>query len=117
MIKIAAIINLILTFFLLLADFFQGHLDLALCHAVTSGLLTINLLGLVFVVHQLFNKKSIALPLLIIILKYPIIVAVIVYLSKQSWVTSIGVLTSVLLFVLSFIAAHILLKVRGQYAF
>lgn len=117
MIKITAIIYVTFTIILVATDFFRSNLDLALCHAVISGLLLINFLGLMFVVRQLFNKKSIALPLLIIILKYPIIFVAIMYLSKQSWMTSAGVLTSVLSFALSFVAAHILLKVRGQNAF
>ena len=117
MIKIAAILHIAFTFFLIVTDFFRSNLDLVFCHAVTSGLLLINFLGTVFIVHQLFNKKSIALPLLIIILKYPIIFAVILWLSKQSWMNSAGVLTSVLAFTLSFVTAYIFLKVRGQNAF
>lgn len=117
MIKIAAITQIAFTIVMLATDFLRSHLDLALCHGVASGLLLINFLGIVFIVHELFLKKSIALPLLVIILKYPIIFVVIVYLSKQSWMTWDGVLTSVLAFALSFVTAYIFLKVRGQNAF
>lgn len=117
MIKLAAIIQIAFAFVMIVTDFFRDNLDLALCHGVTSALLLINFLGIVFIVHHLTAKKSIALPLLVIILKYPIIFAVILILSKQSWMTMAGVLMSVLSFVLSFVAAYIFLKVRGQNAF
>ena len=117
MIKIAAITHIILALSLIAFDFFRDNIDLMLCHSVTSSLLLINFLGIAFVVQQLFSKKSIALPLLIIILKYPIIFAVIMVLSKQNWMTSAGVLTSVLAFLLSFIASYFYVKVRGQNAF
>ncbi len=117
MIKIAAATNSIFALGLVVFDLIRGNLDLALCHAVTSALLLVNFLGIAFVVQQLFKKKSIALPLLIIILKYPIIFAVIMVLSKQNWMSTIGVFTSVLIFLFSFLAAYFYVKVRGQNAF
>lgn len=117
MIKTAAIIHTILALILTATDIIRDNLDLAYCHSVTSILLLINFLGIAFVVQQLFSKKSIALPLLIIILKYPIIFAVIMVLSKQNWMTSVGVFTSALAFLLSLIAAYFYVKVRGQNAF
>lgn len=117
MIKIAAIVFGVLTLIQVGVDLIGVNYDLALCHLIVSSLILINFMGIVFLVYWLIKKKTIALPLVIIILKYPIVIAAIMFLSKQNWVTPYGVYSSVMSFVLSFIVAYFYLKARGQNAF
>ena len=117
MIKIAAILFSALTLIQVGVDLIRDNGDLALCHLIVSSLILINFMGIVFVVYWLIKKKTIALPLVIIILKYPIVIAAIMFLSKQNWLSPAGVYSSVASFVFSFVVAYFYLKARGQNAF
>ena len=117
MIKIAAILHIILTLIQSGIQLVRGSSDLALCQFIVSSLILINFMGVVFLVYWLIRKKTIALPLVIIILKYPIVIAAIMILSHQNWVTPVGVYLSVTTFVFSFVAAYFYIKARGQNAF
>ena len=70
--------------------------------ALVVGLLCIgNILSIAFVVRQVMQKKSIALPMTLIILKYPLIAIVLVVVSKQPWIRWTGVLSAILLLITS----------------
>jgi hypothetical protein len=117
MIKIAATTHSLIALIMVGIDLIGGRFELALCHLVVSFLILINFLGTVLVVYWLTTKKTIALPLMIIILKYPTVIAAIVFLSKQDWISPFGIYSSVFCFVFSFVVAYFYLKARGQNAF
>jgi len=76
--------------------------------AVTLLFLLLNLAALFFLWRIIFLKKSIALGLLIIIFKYPIIAYCLWKISKQPWLDVQGLLLAVCVFVLGIAVAAIL---------
>ena len=68
--------------------------------AVMLVFLLLNLAALYFLWRIIFLKKSIALGLLIIIFKYPIIAYCLWKISKQPWLNVYGVLLAMCVFVL-----------------
>lgn len=101
MIKNIAIVNLILTFCICALFLIFLNQNVAISCLVTSILLIINLVGLYIFWRIVFFKKSIALGLLIIIFKYPLIAFCLWQMSRQSWVQPVGILASMLLFLAS----------------
>lgn len=81
---------------------------------IVSALLLINLFGLYMFWKVVFFKKSIALGLLIIIFKYPLIALVLWQMSQQTWVHPVGVFISMLLFLLSVVGVVIYTQRRSH---
>jgi hypothetical protein len=98
--KIAATI-LVLSLFVSSMLFVFMNQNAAISCFFTSMVLILNMTGLYIFWQIVFLKKSIALGLLIIIFKYPLIAYCIWQMSKQSWVNPIGILASMLLFLIS----------------
>jgi hypothetical protein len=88
----------------------------AISCAATSVLLIVNLIGLYLLWRVVFFKKSIALGLLIIIFKYPLIAFCLWQMSKQSWVQPIGILVAMLLFLIS-VVGGVMYTQRRTHAF
>lgn len=82
----------------------------------TAAMLLLNLFGLYLLWKVVFLKKSIALGLLIIIFKYPLIALILWQMSKQAWVQPIGVFVAMLLFLLSIVGVVIYTQ-RRDHAF
>jgi hypothetical protein len=82
----------------------------------TATMLLLNLFGLYILWKVVFFKKSIALGLLIIIFKYPLIALILWQMSKQDWVQPIGVFVAMLLFLLSIVGVVIYTQ-RRDHAF
>ena len=101
MIKKIAIFNSALALCVSVIFFIFMNQNVAISCLVTSFLLIINLLGLYTFWRIVFFKKSIALGLLIIIFKYPLIAYCIWQMSRQSWANPFGILVAMLLFLSS----------------
>lgn len=71
-------------------------------------LLIVNMLGIWLIWRVVFDKKSVALGVVIIILKYPLLGYIVVQMSRQIWFSSIGVLIGFSSFVLSIVLATLL---------
>jgi hypothetical protein len=81
---------------------------------VTAAMLLLNLFGLYLLWKVVFFKKSIALGLLIIIFKYPLIALILWQISKQDWVHPVGVFVAMLLFLLSIVGVVIYTQRRNH---
>lgn len=100
MIKKIATLHLVLALVVSIAGYFMNE-NAALTCALFSGLLSLNLILLYLLWRVIIFKKSIALGLLIIIFKYPIIAYILWQLSKLNWVLPIGILIALMLFVMA----------------
>jgi hypothetical protein len=80
----------------------------------TAGMLLSNLFGLYLLWKVVFFKKSIALGLLIIIFKYPLIAFILWQMSKQAWIHPVGVFVAMLLFLLSIVGVVIYTQRRDR---
>lgn len=93
-----AIIGALLTKFL-------GSNQMSLSALVVHLLLILNLVGLWVMWRMVFQKKSIALGVVVIILKYPLLGYLVLQISRQSWFDSVGVIIGLSLFVVSIVCA------------
>ena len=116
MIKTIAVAQLLSGLLTSVGLFIFMNEKVAISCAVTSVLLIVNLIGLYIFWRVVFFKKSIALGLLIIIFKYPLIAFCLWQMSKQTWVQPIGILVSMLLFLFSVVGA-VLYTQRRNHAF
>ena len=88
--------------------------NVAITSLSTSVVLLANLYGLFIFWRIVFLKKSIALGLLIIIFKYPLIALCIWQISKQPWVQLEGILVSMLAFIVSIVGVVLYKQRRGH---
>lgn len=100
MIKNIAIAHFALAVLISFIGYFMNE-NAALTFVLFSGLLSLNLILLYMLWRVIIFKKSIALGLLIIIFKYPIIAYILWLLSKVSWILPIGILMALMVFVMS----------------
>ena len=75
-------------------------------------LLIINLIGLSFLYKIVSQKKSIALGLLLIILKYPLLGYIVVKMVKQNWFDNIGLIIGFIAFLSSIVFVTLLKHFR-----
>lgn len=108
MIKKIAIISLLTALAAGLATWFFGKPAMASTAVVCHLLLILNLLGIWLIWRVVFEKKSVALGVVVIILKYPLLGYIVIQLSRQSWFDSIGLLIGFLSFVLSIVFVALL---------
>ncbi len=116
MIKQIAAINLALGAMGSIILFFIMNQNVAITCLATSILLVGNLMGLYFFWRIIFFKKSIALGLLIIIFKYPLIAFCLWQMSKQTWAQPLGIFVSLLLFIIGIVGV-VLYNQRRSHAF
>ncbi len=116
MIKKIVFVNLILSLALAVGFYIFMNKNVAVSVLATSLMLVLNLSGLFMFWRVVFLKKSIALGLLIIIFKYPLIAYCLWQMSRQDWVHPIGVFVSMLLFLLSIVGV-VLYDQRRSHAF
>ena len=100
MIKFIA--HLLILFFISagVSFFTIGITPLVISAVVTTSLLIINFIGLFLFWKLVIYKKSIALGVLIIILKYPLLGFAVHKLSKADWFNSFGLIFGFLYFVI-----------------
>lgn len=110
MMKKIAILSLITAIFVALAVWFFAHPEMALTVLIVHFLLIANMLGIGLIWRVVFQKKSVALGVVIIILKYPLLGYIVVQMSRQTWFSSIGLLIGFLSFVFSIVLASVLKK-------
>lgn len=115
MIKKIATLNLIFSLAISTVLLIFLNQNAAISCVFTSILLVLNMAGLYIFWQIVFLKKSIALGLLIIIFKYPLIAYCIWQMSKQNWVSPIGIFVSMLLFLVS-IVGIVLYEQRRNHA-
>jgi hypothetical protein len=77
---------------------------------ITHLLLILNMLGIWLIWRVIFQKKSVALGLAVIILKYPLLGYLVIQMSRQPWFSSIGVLIGFMSFVVSIVLVALLKK-------
>lgn len=75
---------------------------------VTSFVLILNLLGLYLLWSLVIQKKSIALGVGIIILKYPLLGYIVYQMAQQKWFHSMGIFVGFVTFVFSIVLAALL---------
>jgi len=76
------------------------------------GLLVVNLMGLFLLYKIVANKKSIALGLVLIILKYPLLGYIVVKMVRQSWFDSFGLIIGFIAFLSSIVIVTLLKHFR-----
>ncbi|WP_409478644.1 hypothetical protein [Pseudobdellovibrio sp. HCB154] len=103
MIKKIAIISLLTAVVTGLATWFFGKPTMAGTAVICHLLLILNLLGIWLIWRVVFEKKSVALGVVVIILKYPLLGYIVIQMSRQSWFDSIGLLIGFLSFVFSIV--------------
>ncbi|MES2802420.1 MAG: hypothetical protein V4654_08005 [Bdellovibrionota bacterium] len=108
MIKKIAILSLLTAVATGLAAWFFVKPEMGLTGFATHLMLILNMLGIWLIWSVVFEKKSIALGVVIIILKYPLLGYIVVQMSRQTWFSSIGVLIGFSSFVLSIVLAALL---------
>ena len=108
MIKKIALLSLLTSIVAGLLAWMTAKPEMALTGFVTHLLLILNMLGIWLIWSVVFEKKSIALGVVIIILKYPLLGYIVVQMSRQNWFSSIGVLIGFLSFVVSIVLAALL---------
>jgi hypothetical protein len=116
MIKTIALVQCVLSLLISVGLLIFMNEKVAISCAVTSVLLIANLIGLYIFWRVVFFKKSIALGLLIIIFKYPLIAFCLWQMSKQTWVQPIGILVAMLLFLFSVVSGALYTQ-RRTHAF
>lgn len=84
--------------------------EIALTTTICHLLLVVNMMGIWLIWRVVFDKKSVALGVAIIILKYPILGYVVILLSRQSWFNSFGIIIGFSSFVFSIVLATLLRK-------
>ncbi len=114
MIKKIILTQSILTFIAMFVLWATVGKNAAISCFITALILLINLLGLYIFWKVVFFKKSIALGLLIIIFKYPLIALILWQMSQQTWVHPVGVFVSMLLFLLSIVGVVIYTQRRSH---
>ncbi len=114
MIKKIALVNLVISAVLALGLYIFVNKNIAISELVTTLMLVLNLSGLYIFWRVVFLKKSIALGLLIIIFKYPLIAYCLWQMSRQNWVHPLGVFVSMLLFLLSIVGVVLYDQRRGH---
>jgi hypothetical protein len=114
MIKKIVILNMILSLVLSAGLYIFMNKNVAISTLATTVMLVLNLSGLFVFWRVVFLKKSIALGLLIIIFKYPLIAYCLWQMSRQDWVHPIGVFVSMLLFLLSIVGVVLYDQRRGH---
>lgn len=110
MIKKIATLSVVTALVCGLATWFFGSGQMAFSGVITHLLLILNMLGIWLIWRIVFEKKSIALGVVVIILKYPLLGYLVVQMSRQSWFNSIGVLIGFISFVLSIVLVTVLRK-------
>ena len=85
--------------------------EMAMTGFATHILLILNMLGIWLIWRVVFDKKSVALGVVIIILKYPLLGYIVVQMSRQPWFSSIGVLLGFTSFVFSIVLVTLLRKI------
>jgi len=108
MIKKIAIVSLLTAIITGLVAWFFAIPEMALTGFITHLLLIANMLGIWLIWRVVFEKKSVALGIVIIILKYPLLGYIVVQMSRQTWFSSIGVLIGFSSFVLSIVLVALL---------
>ena len=103
MIKKIANISLLTAVVAGLATWFFGKPQMAGTAVICHLLLILNLLGIWLIWRVVFEKKSVALGVAVIILKYPLLGYIVIQMSRQSWFDSIGLLIGFLSFVFSIV--------------
>jgi hypothetical protein len=103
MIKNIAILSLLTAVVAGLATWFFSTGPMAFTAVLCHLLLIVNLLGIWVVWRVVFEKKSVALGVVVIILKYPLLGYIVIQMSRQSWFDSIGLLIGFLSFVFSIV--------------
>lgn len=105
MIKKIALLSLLTAIVAGLAAWLFTKSDMAATGFATHVMLILNMLGIWLIWSVVFEKKSVALGVVIIILKYPLLGYIVVQMSRQTWFSSIGVLIGFSSFVLSIVLA------------
>ncbi len=110
MIKKIAVLSVLTAVFVALITWILAKQDIALTAFVCHLLLVMNMLGLWLIWRVVFEKKSVALGVAIIILKYPILGYIVIQVSRQNWFNSIGLVIGFSSFVFSIVLAALLRK-------
>lgn len=105
MIKKIALLSLLTAIVAGLAAWLFTKPEMALTGFAVHVMLILNMLGIWLIWSVVFEKKSVALGVVIIILKYPLLGYIVVQMSRQTWFNSIGVLIGFSSFVLSIVLA------------
>lgn len=108
MIKKIASLSLLTAIIAGLATWFFATGPMAFTAVLCHLLLIVNLLGIWVIWRVVFEKKSVALGVVVIILKYPLLGYIVIQMSRQSWFNSIGVLIGFLSFVVSIVLGALL---------
>lgn len=110
MIKKIAVLSVLTGILVGLIAWIFAKQEIALTAFVCHLLLVINMLGLWLIWRVVFEKKSVALGVAIIILKYPILGYIVVQVSRQNWFNSFGLVIGFSSFVFSIVLAALLRK-------
>lgn len=110
MIKNIAILSFLTAAATSLIPLIVGKQEVALTAFVSHLLLVVNMLGIWLIWSVVFKKKSVALGVAIIILKYPILGYIVVQVSRQNWFNSFGLIIGFSSFVFSIVLAALLRK-------
>lgn len=105
MIKKITILSLLTAILAGLAIWHFANPEIAATGSATHVMLILNMLGIWLIWSVVFEKKSVALGVVIIILKYPLLGYIVVQMSRRTWFSSIGVLIGFSSFVFSIVLA------------
>lgn len=84
----------------------------ALTGLAVHNLLLVNLIGLYFIYKAVAQKKSIALVVVVIILKYPLLGYIVVKMTRQSWFETFGLVVGFITFLSSIVIVTLLKHFR-----
>jgi len=99
---------LIIGLFLIFCTSFKLSENIIYTSLAVHILLIINLVGLFWLYKFVAVKKSIALGVLLIILKYPLLGYIVVKLVRQSWFDSVGLVMGFITFLSSIVIVTLL---------
>lgn len=108
MIKKIATLSLVTAIIAALIPWYFSKPEVALTAFVCHLLLIVNLLGIWVIWRVVFEKKSVALGVVVIILKYPLLGYIVVQISRQDWFNSFGLIIGFSSFVFSIVLVALL---------
>lgn len=108
MIKFTAMAVAIFTLLISFGLYFHSGIDMAVSCLFGGAIMFVNLLGIYFLWHSVFAKKSIALAVLVIIFKYLILGAVLWNLASVVWIKPVGLILGLSTLVLGILSTTLI---------
>ncbi len=105
MIKIALYIYLSLTLIGSVALYVAFNYQMALSYVASCLIMQLNIVALAWIWRIIFQKKSIALAVGLIIFKYSILAAILWKLSSVKWLEPVGFVLGLLIFMVALIGS------------